>query len=532
MDDERRPAGEPAPDAPAAPHPAPNPEREPAAEPAIAPGSPPPASPPLVDWSAPPPEPGPWQYDTPSGFAGLDVMSVFGRTIDTFIAHWMTFVVLSLPAVLGSVFSLLLASSGTRSTATLQPADLLGLLFIPLGIFVTTSIAIATDDVHVGRGASAVRVLGPAIGRTVVAFVSALVVWIVVFGLLIVPIMLFSLAAYTGGAGGAALGLILLLVAGAAIFYLLFRWALAPTAIAIDRAGPLNGLNRSWKLTKGNLWRLGVLVIGIGLLTGPWSIAGSLLFLSGNVVAGFVVSMVGTLLFGALPSVVVTIAYGDITGRWRAAAAAAQAAPPAPEWWTPAVTPTPEPAPGIDVEAAGPAVGPSESQVPVAWPPPAPPPVVTGPMAGVTRSERRVYVLGVFLVGCLLLLPSIALAGPTFGNLGLASVPLSDRGKILAGTDRDPKDPCAPLNRASTFDSTATIYVGGYFSRAILPGQSATVHVQIDGAEAASAPLSATTQMVGCYYEEQALNGLSPAEYRIVVDDSQGVLAEGTFTVK
>ena len=549
MDDERRPAGEePAPDPTSAPDPATQPEPAgepgPAAEPEttlpVEPDATAPSSKPLVDWSAPPPEPGPWQYDTPPGWSGLDVMSVFGRTIDTFIAHWGTFVALSLPAVLASLISLVLASSRTGATTAAQPVDLLALLFIPLGIYVSISIAMATDDVHAGRGASVGRVLGPAVGRTVVAILSAIVVWIVVFGLLIVPIVLFSLAIVAGGAGGAVLGLILLLAAGAVIFYVLFRWAFAPTAIAIDRAGPLNSLNRSWKLTKGNLWRLGVLVIGIGLLTGPWSLAGSLLALSGNVAAGAIVSVVGALLFGALAPIVVTIAYGDITGRWREVAA--PAAPPAAEVWVGAAPASSEvqrvePATAAPAEAQPQA---SFEQEPVAlesepMPAPAfaaPPAANPEPNAGVTPAERRVYVLGVFIVGLLLLVPSIALAGPSFSNLGFASVPLADRGQIIAGTDRDPKNPCAPLNRGTTFAPSDTIYVGGYFSRAILPGQSATVHVQIDGAEAASAPLSATTQMVGCYYEQEALTGLGPAEYHIVVDDRDGVLAEGTFTVK
>ena len=56
--------------------------------------------------------------------------------------------------------------------------------------------------------------------------------------------------------------------------------------------------------------------------------------------------------------------------------------------------------------------------------------------------------------------------------------------------------------------------------------------IAIDGAEAASAPLNARGQMVACYYEQDALTGLSPAEYRIRVDDNVGVLAEGTFTVR
>jgi hypothetical protein len=58
------------------------------------------------------------------------------------------------------------------------------------------------------------------------------------------------------------------------------------------------------------------------------------------------------------------------------------------------------------------------------------------------------------------------------------------------------------------------------------------VHVFIDGTEAAKAPLTATTQMVGCYYEQDPLTGLGPAEYRVLVDDPNGVLAEGSFTVR
>ena len=266
-------------------------------------------------------------------------MSVFGRTVDTFIAHWPTFVALTLPSVLVSLISLLVAASRSATATAVQPIDLLALLYIPIGIFVTTSIAMATDDVHAGRNVSALAVLGPAVGRAGVALVSAIVVWLVVIGLLLIPLILFSVAAIAGGAGGTAIGLIILLILGAVAFYGLFRWAFAPTAIAIDRAGPLSGLNRSWKLTRGNLWRLGVLVIGIALVTAPWSIAGSVLVFADKTLAGAVVGVVGTLLFGALASIVVTIAYGDVTGRWRASQVAAEAhAASGPEWWA-GVTP-------------------------------------------------------------------------------------------------------------------------------------------------------------------------------------------------
>jgi hypothetical protein len=512
----------------------------------------PPGVTPLVAWSAPPPEAGPWQYDAPPGWTGLDVMSVFGRTVDTFIAHWPTFVALTLPSVLVSLISLLVAASRSATATAVQPIDLLALLYIPIGVFVTTSIAMATDDVHAGRHVSALAVLGPAVGRAGVALVSAIVVWLVVIGLLLIPLILFSVAAIAGGPGGAAIGLIILLILGAVAFYGLIRWAFAPTAIAIDRAGPLSGLNRSWRLTRGNLWRLGVLVIGIALVTAPWSIAGSLLLLADKTLAGAVVGAVGTLLFGALGSIVVTIAYGDVTGRWLASQAKAEArVASGPEWWagvTPAassevaqVDPASESVP--ESAPVEPAAAAAETPAPVAWgeagthAAPTPAPVAAtlpaaSPIAGVSRNERRVYVLGVFLVGCLLLIPSLAIATPSLGTFGLNGVPAQDRGKILAGTERDPANPCAPKAQATTFESSETIYVGGYFSRAVLPGQSATVHVLIDGAEAAKAPLNAGGKLVACYYEQEALTGLSPAEYRILVDDDTGVLAEGTFTVK
>jgi hypothetical protein len=247
----------------------------------------------------------------------------------------------------------------------------------------------------------------------------------------------------------------------------------------------------------------------------------------------------------------VTIAYGDITGRWLASRAAAEAAAgQTPEWWT-SMTPgstaeatVAEPIVAEPATSAEPAIATAETPPPVAWGEPASEapsaPVAaaaatTNALGGVTQAERRVYVLGVLIVGLLLLIPSFTIAAPSLGNLGtfgLGNVPAQDRGKILAGTERDAANPCAPKQQATEFDSTDTIYVGGYFSRAVLPGQAATVHVFVDGDERASAPLNARGQLVACYYEQEALTGLSPAEYRILVDDATGVLAEGMFTVR
>src|SRR4029079_1405870 len=103
-----------------------------------------------------------------------------------FMAHWQTFVPLSLPAVLVSVISLLVASSRSVGTAA-QPIDLLALLYIPLGVHVTTCLSMPTDDVHAGLPVSALAVLGPAVGRAAVAFLSVIVVALAMVGLLFIP---------------------------------------------------------------------------------------------------------------------------------------------------------------------------------------------------------------------------------------------------------------------------------------------------------------------------------------------------------
>ena len=139
--------------------------------------------------------------------------------------------------------------------------------------------------------------------------------------------------------------------------------------------------------------------------------------------------------------------------------------------------------------------------------------------------------LGVFVIGLVLLVPGFAVAIPAVGNVEFAGVPFADRGKIFAGTERDQADLCAPKARATTFSTSDFIYVGGYFTRAILPGQDGTVHVIVDDVEQAAVPITATTQAVGCCYEFNSL-ALPAAEYRIVIDDDIGPLAEGTFTVE
>ena len=114
----------------------------------------------------------------------------------------------------------------------------------------------------------------------------------------------------------------------------------------------------------------------------------------------------------------------------------------------------------------------------------------------------------------------------------MAQVPLADRGKIFAGTIRNPLEPCRPSDVRATFEQGDTIYIGGYFRRALQPGEFAIVTFYIDGALAATDNLRATFQPLGCYYEQNPVVGARPGDYRLIVSAGGEVLAEGSFIVE
>lgn len=66
----------------------------------------------------------------------------------------------------------------------------------------------------------------------------------------------------TGGGLGVFLALVVAVAFVAAILVITIRWSLALPAVAIERAGPLKSLVRSWRLTRGGAWRaFGILAV-------------------------------------------------------------------------------------------------------------------------------------------------------------------------------------------------------------------------------------------------------------------------------
>ena len=106
------------------------------------------------------------------------------------------------------------------------------------------------------------------------------------------------------------------------------------------------------------------------------------------------------------------------------------------------------------------------------------------------------------------------------------------KSEIRAGSARNPLDPCKPSAIRTTFSTADDVYIGGYFSKVVPRGETATVYVYVDGVLSASQPLSSATQMVGCYYELDPLVGAPAGSYRLVVSYLGETIAEGDSVIR
>jgi hypothetical protein len=444
-----------------------------------APGAPgdsaeiPPSAPP-VDWV---PSANKWVMPEPARadpralppvFVPLKVASVFGRTLDTFLRHWIFFVVLAIPSAAVGVLSTGLLRDSTDIGLSL----LVALLGTVIGVISTLSMMIATDDLRGGREATFDAVIPRALGRTIPALLSGLAEVAAVVGLILVPVIVALVMVASGGAG-AVIGVVLLIATIIGVAIVSIRWLLSQAAIALDGFGPIQGLSRSWVVTRRNAWRLFAVFFLLGLIFLPLTIGITALSLDSVSPLLMLVIVVSSLIESPLSAIALATAYGDLTGR-----------------------------PAVE------------------------------PVAGSTDVGRGILIAAVLMFGAVALVVGVPRIGPGLSNLALAGVPVEDRGKILVGTEFNFRDPCKPSGVKATFTTSDTLYIGGYFTKAIPPGGSASVDFYIGGTPAGSTPVGSATQMVGCYYELEPRTGIAPGTYRLVVTYGGETIAEGAFTVR
>ena len=182
------------------------------------------------------------------------------------------------------------------AVASLLPTMINALATLVLSGFViyVVSEAALGDRVGIAGTWDAVKARIPAlIGVSILSFLA-------VFGTALVVILVGVLAAVALGPVGLLVMIPLMLAFIPLMLWLFARLSLAPAAVVLEKAGPLQGLKRSWGLTRGaQAWR----VLGITLLAG--------------VITALFAALIGGLL-GLLAGALINLATGNLDGQFTA----------------------------------------------------------------------------------------------------------------------------------------------------------------------------------------------------------------------
>lgn len=399
----------------------------------------------------------------------LAVGSVIGRTFDTFIRQGTFFVVLAVPSALITIASTIILGGSTSTAFS---------LFVSLGslavvVIFTMAMIVAADDLRAGRIPTYGSVIRRAADRAGSAFLSTLAQVAALVGLAVAAALVIAALLIGGNIGGQVIAALISIAAIVLVVAVAVRWSVLLAAIVLDGFGPLKALSRSRAVTKGNAWRVFGVFAVFGLLFLPLSVGVFALSLASRTPLVLVLMIASNLINGPITAIATSITYGDLTGR-----------------------------PAVEV----------------------------GPDA--RRTASSILVAAILLVGAFALVLGGPNIGPGLSRLSPGFVPAEDRGKIFVGTTRNPLDPCKPSNVGSTFSTADTLYVGGYFTKAIPAGASATVDVYANGTKVNSAPLTDPSRPIACYAESDPLVGAAPGTYRLVVSLGGETIGEGTFTIR
>ena len=170
-----------------------------------------------------------------------------------------------LPVFMGSFASQIVGALLTALATTI----LTGLLIVAVSRSVLGRIATPGEVWERTRG----RIL-PLIGQTLLITLITVIAdtIILVIGIVLIAVIATSIMGPDPGAGAiiatvlVALALTVLVLIAAV--FLIVRLSLAPAALMLENTGVVEGIGRSWALTRGSFWRvLGILALA-GLITG------------------------------------------------------------------------------------------------------------------------------------------------------------------------------------------------------------------------------------------------------------------------
>ena len=228
----------------------------------------------------------------------FSVGAVLKRGFSTYFANLVPFTVLALIFYLPSlIFGFSTSMSigvgvEVQTVPEYSATDAIGMLLAFILTYVLVGALVFGTVQHLnGRKAGIGDIVGRGFSRIVPVIVIAI---------------LFSIAI--------GVGFSLLIIPG---IFLLVAWAAVIPASVVERPGIFGAFSRSWNLTKGYRWKvLGVLLvllviwIVISLIVG--TVAGIVVFTSGDLTLLVVANYVASAIAGAVMSVMIAVLYHDL----------------------------------------------------------------------------------------------------------------------------------------------------------------------------------------------------------------------------
>jgi hypothetical protein len=201
----------------------------------------------------------------------------------------------------GSIVGLLLSTAAGGVTTVFAAIVLSGLLTVVVGR--------AVFGATIGVGEAWRRARGrllPLLGITAFEMVGAAALIAVVVG------VVFAVVELVGGAVAFVVGALLGLTVIAALAYLYTVLSFAPTLIVLERIGIGAAITRSFRLVRGDFWRvfgiqlLAAVVAGLvsGAVTVPFSLVGQVMLVVGESTGTIVIAMVLISVGGAIGQII------------------------------------------------------------------------------------------------------------------------------------------------------------------------------------------------------------------------------------
>jgi hypothetical protein len=261
----------------------------------------PPASPPQFP---PPPDSGPFAFPPPPepgqpshnssvrGFYPLDFDGITRNAWSIFRFAWKTFIGAALIPTLivyavavpvqfaiwpelsqwAAAYQAAIELGVAPTLPPIAPSTIALLLLVSLlatlgGVVASAAVVSIGDSVFRGRPATVRGALATGVRRLPGLIGAGLLFGLAVFGVALLGFT-FGALFVVGGGVAAFLGLVVIVAAVVAVFFIAIRWSLLIQTIVLEKAGPVEGLSRSWRLVAGSGWRVLGYFLFVALVTG------------------------------------------------------------------------------------------------------------------------------------------------------------------------------------------------------------------------------------------------------------------------